>query len=84
MLDAKTLVPAAGAGKKGAGCFKLRKAANKTCKKGKSGLNLTELQKQILHDEMNAEDLSDYEKVRLNNMKERQAMLDSIDFKSYT
>ena len=44
--------------------------------------NLTELQNQILHDEMNVEYLSDYEKIRLNNMKERQAMLESIDFET--
>ena len=48
----------------------------------KQSSNLTELQNQILHDEMNVEYLSDYEKIRLNNMKERQAMLESIDFET--
>ena len=54
----------------------------KSYTKGNSRCNLTELQNQILHEEMNEEYLSDYEKIRLNNLKERQAMLDSIDFET--
>ena len=39
----------------------------------------SELEKQIKEAEQRVEELSDYEKVRLENMKERQALLEQLD-----
>ena len=53
---------------------------NEQCERSKYKKKETQLEKQIAEAEKQEEQLSNYEKMRLSNMKERQSLLEELDF----